>query len=45
MAETSRPSTTIADGYAVVGEALELGAVVHDARSIPQRTYGYHWQP
>ncbi|MGN5239597.1 MULTISPECIES: helicase HerA-like domain-containing protein [unclassified Rhodococcus (in: high G+C Gram-positive bacteria)] len=35
MAETSRPSTTIADGYAVIGEALELGAVVHDGTVDP----------
>lgn len=35
MAETSRPSTTIADGYAVIGEALELGAVVHDGAVDP----------
>ncbi|MEE2056675.1 helicase HerA-like domain-containing protein [Rhodococcus artemisiae] len=35
MTETSRPSTTIADGYAVVGEALELGAVVHDGTVDP----------
>ncbi len=35
MAETSRPSTTIADGYDVAGEALELGAVVHDGTVDP----------
>jgi DNA helicase HerA-like ATPase len=35
MAETSRPSTTIADGYAVVGKALELGAVLHDGTVDP----------
>ncbi|MFD6897400.1 helicase HerA-like domain-containing protein [Rhodococcus sp. NPDC060086] len=35
MAETSRPSTTIADGYAVAGNALELGAVLHDGTVDP----------